>query len=107
MAIWFHPNLRAKFPSLILTGKREPPFPPKNKAPRHWPNHTLLVMHSTFRNGEVGMIHPDHHVWANILTPPFEPIDLKKNGEAFSFLALDYDTIFLSYKGMYGTLFFM
>jgi hypothetical protein len=38
----------------------------------------LLVMHSIFRTGEVGVIWPDHHVWAIILTPPFEPIDLKK-----------------------------
>jgi hypothetical protein len=24
------------------------------------------------------MIRPDHRIWAIILTPPFEPIDLKK-----------------------------
>jgi hypothetical protein len=78
MAIWFHPNLRAKFPSLILTGKREPPFSQKNIAPRHRPNHTLLVMRLIFRTGEVGVIRPDHRVWAIILTPLFEPIDLKK-----------------------------
>jgi hypothetical protein len=64
MAFWFHPNLRAKFPSLILTGKREPPFPPNNIAPRHPPNHTLLVMCSIFRTEEVGVIRPNHRVWA-------------------------------------------
>ncbi len=30
------------------------------------------------------MIRPDHRVWAIILTLPFEPIDLKIIGEAFS-----------------------
>ncbi len=37
-----------------------------------------LVMHLIFRTGEVGLIRPDHCIWAVILTPPFEPIDLKK-----------------------------
>jgi hypothetical protein len=105
MAIWFHPNLRAKFPSLILAGKREPPFPPKNIAPLHWPNHTLLVMRSIFRTGEVGVIRPNHRVWAIILTPPFEPINLKKWRGILSLgLGLRYNIFF--YKGMYGTLFF-
>ena len=88
MAIWFHPNLRAKFLSLILTGKREPPFPPNNIAPRHPPNHMLLVMHSIFITGEVGVIRPDHRVWAIILTRPFEPIDLKKMERYFLSLGL-------------------
>ncbi len=35
-------------------------------------------MRSIFRTGEVGVIRPDHRIWAIILTPPFEPIDLKK-----------------------------
>jgi hypothetical protein len=56
-----------KFPSLILTGKREPPFPPKNVAPRHLRNHALLVMQSIFRTGEVDVIWLDHQVWAIIL----------------------------------------
>jgi hypothetical protein len=80
MAIWFHPNLRAKFPSFILTGKREPPFPQKNIAPHHPPNCTLLLMRSIFMTGEVGVIRPNHRIWAIILTPPFEAIDLKKMG---------------------------
>ncbi len=98
MAFWFHPNLQAKFPSLILTGKRELPFPPKNIAPRHPPNHTLLVMRSIFRTGEVGVIRPDHRVWAIILTPPFEPIDLKKKVFPRSLLA-DKQTDFIVNPG--------
>jgi hypothetical protein len=30
------------------------------------------------------VIWPDHRIWAIILTPPFEPIDVTKNGELFS-----------------------
>jgi hypothetical protein len=64
--------------SLSCFGKRKPPFPQQNIAPCHPPNHTLLVMRSIFRTGEVGVIWPNHQVWAIILPPPFEPIDLKK-----------------------------
>ncbi len=35
-------------------------------------------MRLIFRTGEVSVIQPNHRVWAIILTPPFEPIDLKK-----------------------------
>ncbi len=96
MAVWFHPNHRAKFPSLILTGKRQPPFPPKNIAPRHRPNHTSLVKRSIFRTEEVGVIRPDHRVWAIILTPPFEPIDLKKM-ENLKKMDQAHPTIWVSY----------
>ncbi len=84
MAIWFHPNLRAKFPSLILTGKREPHFPQKTIAPCHPPNHMLLVMRSIFRTGEVDVIWPNHRLWAVILTPPLWTDWSEKKGEAFS-----------------------
>ncbi len=48
----------------------------------------LLVMHSIFITGEVGVIRPDHRVWAIILTRPFEPIDLKKMERYFLSLGL-------------------
>ncbi len=49
-------------------------FPQKNIAPHHPPNHTLLVMHLIFMTEEVGVIQPNHRVWAIIPTPPLNQL---------------------------------
>jgi hypothetical protein len=45
-------------------------------------------MRLIFRTGEVGVIWPEHCIWAIILTPPLEPIDQKKMERRFLSLGL-------------------